>query len=74
MAKYKFNIGDRVRFKTNYFTSSDCESLEGRVFTITGQSWFNGPTYYVNLPVYFPSRTFCTFSEDAFEDTIVGRA
>jgi hypothetical protein len=70
MAEYKYNIGDRVRFKTNYFINDTCESLEGKVFTITGQSWFNGPTYYVNLPVYFPSRDFYTFPEDAFEGKV----
>ena len=66
MTKYKYNVGDRVRFKTNFFTDPAFESLEGKVFTVTGQSWFNGPTYYVDLPRYFPSRDFCTFSEEAF--------
>ena len=68
--KYKFNIGDRVRFKKTVMN----DNLAGKVFTITGQSWFNGPVYYVDLPVYFPSRDFWTFPESDFENEPVGRA
>ena len=66
MVEYKYNIGDKVRFRTNYFMDDTCASLEGKVFTITGQTWSNGPAYRVNLPVYYPLRDYYIFSEDAF--------
>jgi hypothetical protein len=70
MVEHKYNIGDKVRFKSNLIGDKDYESLAGKVVTITGQSWFNGPCYYVDLPVYFPSRDYWTFSEDSFEGKV----
>lgn len=70
MEKYKYNIGDRVRFRSNLIGDRDYESLAGKVVTITGQSWFNGPCYRVDLPAYFPSRDHWMFTEDSFESKV----
>lgn len=66
MAQYKFNIGDRVRFKSN----ANSDSFAGKVFTITGQTWFNGPCYYLDLPVYISYGNSWMFSETEFEGKV----